>query len=254
MARTAAAASGAKTARGEKRRTVAGAGAVARAAPASAAAPTTSPIRTDSAQAGQSKKCASKASRSSSAIARRRYRSAARVRTASWCSIRFALYSWCTGASGRYRSGRGAARARCRARERLADPPLGPVEQYPKVLPVHAHGAADVVLVAFLEKQCVQKLAILGWQPGNGVPDPFVLVGVEQGRLDTRAGRLEGGVVFRDVLAPFRFGAIGLEQHVVARGVHERAEAAGRLQAALPAQRGQHAQEGFLLGVFHERR
>src|SRR5690606_16144064 len=154
-----------------------------------------------------------------------RYRSAARVRTASWCSIRFALYSWCTGAARRYRSGRGASGARCRAGERIGDPPLGPVEQHPQVLPVDAHGAADVVLVAFLEEQRVQQLAILGWQLGNGVPDPFVLVGIEQGRLDARAGRLERGVVFRDVLAPFRFGAIGLEQHVVARGVDERAEA-----------------------------
>src|SRR5690606_20354989 len=193
MASTAAAASGAKTARGEKRRADAGAGAVARAAPASAAAPRTSPIRTDSAQAEQSKKCASKASRSSSAISRRRYRSAARVRTASWCSIRFALYSWCTGAARRYRSGRGASGARCRAGERIADPPLGPVEQHPQVLPVDAHGAADVVLVALLEEQRVQQLAILGWQLGNGVPDPFVLVGIEQGRLDARAGRLERG-------------------------------------------------------------
>src|SRR5688572_6060236 len=105
------------------------------------------------------------------------------------------------------------------------------MQQHSQVIPVDAEAPADLVLLAFLEKQPVQELALLLRQSSHDGPDMGTVLVQAGGGLgvDARVRQCGPGLLLER--RGLRVGAIHLEQDVVADAVDERAEAAGGLNA-----------------------
>src|SRR5690606_3038226 len=119
-----------------------------------------------------------------------RRRSSRRVRTvrppASGWLLRDPLVSadpWCSAPAFRFTPAGRQVRSPFLG-QGLPEPVAGAVQQHAQVLTVDAHAAADLVLVALLEEDQAQQVAILRRQRGDDAPHKGKLTFADQGGLD----------------------------------------------------------------------
>src|SRR4030095_15085266 len=106
---------------------------------------------------------------------------------------------------------------------------LGAVQKHSQVIAVAPKRPADLILVAFLEKEPIEDLALLGRQSLENGPHvgSFLLARHRRLGFGAFSGTSSAHLVIQRGDARMR--SIQLEQHVVADRVHETAKAARRL-------------------------
>ena len=125
------------------------------------------------------------------------------------------------------------------------------MNQHPQVVAVDIHHPADLVLVAFFEEEPAEQLLVPRRQFGERFADLVAVLGRQQDVVHARPNlRRVVLVVQRGRSRP---RAVLFEEDVVADAVDERAQAFGRVQAALLLEGLKHPRKGFLPDVLDGR-